>query len=312
MPDIDRVLRSNLKLRHLQLLVALDEFRHLGRAAEFLSVTQPAVSKTLVEIERMFDLPLFVRSTRGTEPTAYGTAVVRFARSVLADYGRTRDEIAAVASGAAGRTSVGAMVVATPSLLMRAVALLKERSTQTTVMIEEGDLTRLLPRLRVGELDLFVGRLEPGYAAPDLSTEALYAEPMCVVVRPDHDLASTAKPTWRQLAQLPWVMPPPWASSRMKLEQMFYKHRLLPPVDIVETASFLVTLSCIRERSAIGFLALGVARHFEREGLVKALRLPVPIELPPVGMITMQGRKPTPATEQLMQCLRAAAAEPGR
>lgn len=127
----------NLKLRHLQLLVSLDEFRHLGRAAEFLSVTQPAVSKTLAEIERMFDLELFVRSTRGTEPTAYGSAVVRFARSVLADYGRTRDEIAAVASGAAGRTSVGAMVVATPSLLMRAVALLKERSTQTTVMIEE-------------------------------------------------------------------------------------------------------------------------------------------------------------------------------
>jgi DNA-binding transcriptional LysR family regulator len=201
------------------------------------------------------------------------------------------------------------MVVATPSLLMRAVALLKERSTQTTVMIEEGDLTRLLPRLRVGELDLFVGRLEPGYAAPDLNTEALYAEPMCVVVRPDHELASAAKPTWRQLAHLPWVMPPPWASSRMKLEQVFYKHRLLPPADIVETASFLVTLSCIRERSAVGFLALGVARHFEREGLIKALRLQVPIELPPVGMITMQGRKPTPATEQLMECLRTAAAE---
>jgi len=95
----------------------------------------------------------------------------------------------------------------------------------------------------------------------------------------------------------------------MKLEQVFYKHRLLPPADIVETASFLVTLSCIRERSAVGFLALGVARHFEREGLIKALRLQVPIELPPVGMITMQGRKPTPATEQLMECLRTAAAE---
>ena len=309
MPDIDRVLRSNLKLRHLQLLVALDEFRHLGRAAEFLSLTQPAVSKTLAEIERMFDLELFLRSTRGTEPTAYGSAVVRFARSVLADYGRTRDEIAAVASGAAGRTSVGAMVVATPSLLMRAVALLKERSTQTTVMIEEGDLTRLLPRLRVGELDLFVGRLEPGYAAPDLKTEALYAEPMCVVVRPDHELASAAKPRWSQLVELPGVVPPPWASSRMKLEQMFYKHRLVPPADIVETASFLVTLSCIRERSAVGFLALGVARHFEGEGLVKALGLAVPIELPPVGMITMQGRDPTPATGQLMQCLRTAAAE---
>jgi hypothetical protein len=37
----DRVLRSNLKLKHLQLLVALDQFRHLGRASEFLSLTQP-------------------------------------------------------------------------------------------------------------------------------------------------------------------------------------------------------------------------------------------------------------------------------
>ena len=106
MTQIDRVLRSNLKLRHLQLLVALDDFRHLGRAAEFLSMTQPAVSKSLAEIERMFELDLFLRSTRGTEPTPYGTAVLRFARSVLSDFGRTRDEIAAVASGAAGRTSV--------------------------------------------------------------------------------------------------------------------------------------------------------------------------------------------------------------
>ena len=125
MTDIDRVLRSNLKLRHLQLLVAIDRFRHLGRASEFLSVTQPAVSKTLAEIERMFDQTLFTRSTRGTEPTAVGSAVVRFARSVLAEYGRPRDEIAAVSGGAAGRTLVGAMVVAVPTLLVEAVTLLK-------------------------------------------------------------------------------------------------------------------------------------------------------------------------------------------
>jgi DNA-binding transcriptional LysR family regulator len=102
MTQIDRVLRSNLKLRHLQLLFALDQFRHLGRAAEFLSLTQPAVSKSLAEIERMIGLDLFVRSSRGTETTAYGATVVRFARSVLADFARTRDEIAAVASGSAG------------------------------------------------------------------------------------------------------------------------------------------------------------------------------------------------------------------
>lgn len=309
MADIDRVLRSNLKLRHLQLLVALDQFRHLGRAAEFLALTQPAVSKTLAEIERLFDLALFTRSTRGTEPTAYGASVVRFARSVLADFDRTRDEIAAVASGAAGRVRVGAMVVATPVLLAQAVARLKARSAQTTVLVEEGDLTRLLPRLRLGELDLFVGRLEPGYAAPDLETEALYPEPMCLVVRPGHPLAAQRRVAWPALARLPWVMPPPWASSRVKLHQMFYKHRHDPPVDVVETASFLAALTFVQSRDAVAFWARSVARHHQGLGLVQVLDTAVPIELPPVGLITLRGRGLPPAARALVEALRGVAAE---
>jgi len=304
MSQVDRVLRSQLKLRHLQLLVALDEFRHLGRVAEFLSVTQPAVSKTLAEIERIYELALFVRSTRGTEPTPAGSAVVRFARSVLAEHQRTREEIVGIASGAAGRVNVGAMVVATPNLLMQAVMLLKRRSAQTTVLIEEGDLTRLLPRLRVGELDCIVGRLEPGYAAPDLDTEPLHSEPMCIVCRPDHGLLARRKTDWKMLAAEPWVVPPPWASSRIKLAQMFYKHRLPPPVDIIETASFLVTLSVVRQRPALGFLAANVAEHYKREGLLDIVPITVPMALPPVGIIRQHGHPATPAATLLLQCLR--------
>jgi DNA-binding transcriptional LysR family regulator len=301
---IDRVLRSNLKLKHLQLLVALDQFRHLGRASEYLSLTQPAVSKTLAEVERLFGVPLFLRSTRGTEPTPYGQTVVRFARSVLADFDRTRDELAAVGSGAAGRVRVGAMVVATPVLLAGAIERLKAASPRTTVLVEEGDLTRLLPQLRLGELDLFVGRLEPGYAAPDLEMEPLYEEPMCIVCGPRHALASRSEVDWAELAASPWVMPPPWASSRIKLHQLFYKHGLNPPVDVIETASFLVTLTGLLERGALGFWARSVAAHYQAQGLAHVLPVEVPIELPPVGMITLRGRMRTPAAEELMGCLR--------
>jgi DNA-binding transcriptional LysR family regulator len=307
MTTIDRILRSNVKLKHLQLLVALDEFRHIGRVAEFLHVTQPAVSKMLAEIERMFGLELFARSPRGTEPTAFGDAVIRFARLVIADYSRTRDEIDAVASGAAGRTSVGAMVVAMPGLLVQAVKMLKRRSAQTTVAIEEGDLTRLLPRLRVGELDLIVGRLEPGYASPDLQTEALYEESMTIIARPEHPLCAKPRLSWAELAEAAWVVPPPWASSRVKLNQMFYKHRLNPPVDLIETASFLATMSFVRDSGALGFVARAVAQKMEREGLVRALPVKLPIELPPVGMIFLAGRLRTPTTERLADCLRQVA-----
>jgi DNA-binding transcriptional LysR family regulator len=303
--QIDRVLRSNLKLKHLQLLVALDQFRHLGRAAEFLSLTQPAVSKTLAEIEKLFGLTLFERSTRGTEPTPPGASVVRFARTVLADYERTRDEIAAVAAGAAGRVSVGAMVVAIPVLLARAVEIVKQRSPLTAVLVEEGDLTRLLPRLRLGELDVFVGRLEPGYAAPDLETERLYEEPMAIVLPPGHALLTQRKPGWAALAGLPWVVPPPWASLRTKLDQTFYRFGLHPPTDVIETASFLGQVTFLRERGAAALMARSVARCAERDGLAAVLPLTVPIVLPPVGLITLRGRRVTPAASQLIDALRA-------
>ncbi len=307
MAQIDRVLRSNLKLRHLQMLVALDQFRHLGRAAEFLSVTQPAVSKTLAEIENMFGLPLFERSTRGTEPTAAGASVVRFARSVLAGFDRTRDEIAAEASGAMGRTSVGAMVVATPVLLAQAVERLKARSARTTVLIDEGDLTRLLPKLRLGELDLFVGRLEPGYASPDLETEALYEDPMVAVAHPAHALARRRAVRWADVASQPCVLPPPWASLRVKLEQQFFAHGLLPPADIIESASFLAQVTFLQQRGAVAFMARTVARHFAQQGMVSVLRLPVAVDLPPVGLITLRGQRLTPVTEHLAECLREVA-----
>ncbi|QVQ28327.1 LysR substrate-binding domain-containing protein [Achromobacter deleyi] len=307
MAHLDRVFRSNLKLRHLQLVVALDEFRHLGRTAEFLAVSQPAVSRMLVEVESMLGFTLFDRSVRGTEPTAAGESVVRFARGVLAQYERTRDEIDAAASGAAGKTRVGSMAVAMPVLLAQAVQALKARSARATVQIEEGDLTHLLPKLRLGELDLFVGRLEPGYAAPDLSTEALFEEPMVAVAGPASPVAGMAAPGWADLAALPCIMPPPWASLRVKLEQQFHRHGVQPSADLMETSSYLATLTFLGERGAVGFLAKSAAQSFERQGLCKILDLPLSLDLPPVGIITMREGRLSASSLQLMECLREAA-----
>jgi len=308
MAHLDRVFRSNLKLRHLQLVVALDEFRHLGRTAEFLAVSQPAVSRMLAEIEAMLGLALFERSSRGTEPTQAGASMVRFARGVLAQYERTRDEIGAAASGAAGRARVGSMAVAVPVLLARAVECLKAQSPRATVLIEEGDLTHLLPKLRLGELDFFVGRLEPGYAAPDLATETLYDEPMVAVAPASSAIASKRRPAWADIAALPCVMPPPWASLRVKLEQQFHRHGVAPSADLMETSSYLAALNLVGQRGAVGFLAELAARHFERQGLCRILRIPLELDVPPVGIITLREARLSASSTQLLQCLRDVAA----
>lgn len=305
---IDRVLRSNLKLKHLQLIIALDQFRHLGQTAQFLSVSQPAVSKTLGEIERMFDATLFSRSTKGTEPTATGETVIRFARHVIAEYEKTRDALQTAQDGSTGRVSVGAMVVATPVLLTQALLRFKQAMPAATVLVEEGDLTRLLPRLRMGELELIVGRLEPGYAAPDLHTEALCQEPMCLICAPQHPLATLKRVGWAQLQAQRWVMPPPWATSRTKLHQLFYKNRLNPPTDCVESASFLVTLTQVQTLDAVGFVARNVGRSLQAQGLAHVLPVALPMDLPPLGVIRLSSQVLSPAALRLVADVRAVAA----
>ncbi len=106
-------------------------------------------------------------------------------------------------------------------------------------------------------------------------------------------------------------MPPPWASLRVKLEQQFYKHGLQPPTDMVETASFLALLTFVGQRNAAAFMARSVARHFEREGVVKVLPLPIDVELPPIGMMTMRGQPLTTTAHQMMECLRQSAPQGG-
>ena len=59
----------------------------------------------------------------------------------------------------------------------------------------------------------------------------------------------------------------------------------------------------MRERGALAFVARSVARYLEREKLARSLKLTVPIELPPVGIITLRGRMRTPACEQFIRCL---------
>lgn len=307
MAHIDRAFRSNIKLRHLQLLVALDEFRHLGRTAEFLSVSQPAVSKVLAEVEKMLGMTLFTRSTRGTEPTAAGESLVRFARSVLAQYDVTRDEIEAVASGAAGRVRVGSMGATMPVLLARAVTRLKDHSPRATVLVEEGDLTHLLPRLRLSELDVIVGRLEPAYAAPDLVTEPLYEEPMVAIVAAGHALARKTRASWADLARHPLVMPPPWASLRVKIEQAFHRHGQQPPADVMESSSYLAVTTFVAQRHAVGFVARTVGQQLQDEGRFRVLPMTVEVELPPVGLITLRDRRPASSVTELIDCLRVEA-----
>jgi len=113
--QLSRLLRSNVKFRHLQLIVSISERLHIGRVAEHLSLSQPAVSKSLAEIESIVGSQLFERTPSGLIETREGKVFAEYAREALAQLGRLGDDLEAAQLGHAGTIVVGSVVAVSAS-----------------------------------------------------------------------------------------------------------------------------------------------------------------------------------------------------
>ena len=307
MSQFDATIRSSFKPRYLQLLVALDDLRHLGKVAASIHVTQPAVSKALAELERGLGLKLFERTARGVHPTIYGECLIRHARTMLSGLAQARDELQGLISGSSGSIRVGVFVTAALALLPHALALLKRRHPGMMVMVREGTMEAMLPELWLGNLDLIVGRLPDNRMAQGLHEKTLMEEAVVLVAGRHHPLARRRRLRWSDLREFPWVLPPVNTLLREPLERAFERHGVPLPANRIETLSVHVIRAYLHYTDAIAALAEHVSRYYESLGLLTTLPLELPRLVRPVGAIWSRQRPLAPATQVLIQCLEEAA-----
>lgn len=303
MAQIDWYMRANLKPRHLQMLVALDDFRHVGRVATNLNVTQPAVSKALAELEKGLGLKLFERTARGVHPTIYGESLIRHARTMLAELAQARDELRGLMSGSTGSVCVGTLSTAALTLLPAGLALLKQRSPGTTVIVREGTMESLLPELWSGKIDLIVGRLPHDRSLHGHGERILSEEAVTLVAGCHHPLIARKRLRWSDLKEFPWVIPPVGTLLREPLERAFEKHGIPMPGNRVETLSVQIVRAYLQLTDAVAFLAGDVSKHFAKLGLIAILPLDLPNVLRPVGMMWHKQRPQSPSARLMMECL---------
>lgn len=307
MAQLDWYIRANLKPRHLQLLVALDDQRHLGRVATALHVSQPAVSLALSELEKGLDLKLFERTPRGVVPNSYGECLIRHARVVLGALAQARDELHALQTGAAGKVTVGALPAVTPGLIPQALLLLKRMAPHTRAVVQEGPMETLLPELRRGTLDMVVGRLMPSGLAGDLADETLDPGAVVLVVARQHPLAKKKTLRWSDLAGYPWVLPPVGSLQREPLEQALQQNGCSLPANFVESLSVHVITGYLHVSDAVGSLSHVAARPYIETGVLSQLPLALPDPQRPIGMMWSRHKPASPAVQAFRECLRRAA-----
>ena len=129
-------IRARLKTRQLLLLVALAEEGNIHRAAQVLSMTQPAASKLLKDLEDVLEVPLFERLPRGMRPTWYGETMIRHARMALASLNQANDELTALETGHFGHVGIGAITSPGLALLPSAVAVVKQKHPSLRISLD--------------------------------------------------------------------------------------------------------------------------------------------------------------------------------
>jgi len=176
-----------LNLRDLKYLVAVEELRHFGKAAEACFVSQPTLSGQLKKLEEELGVVLFERSARSVMPTPVGERIVARARQLLAQ----AEEIEALAQAQrdplAGPLRVGAIHTISPYLVPLFLGELRERLPQMRFILHEGVTQHLVRELLDHRLDAALIATEEN--APELAALPLYDEPFWFAHAASHPYA---------------------------------------------------------------------------------------------------------------------------
>jgi len=190
-----------LRLRHLELLVALAEAGTMRAAASRLHLSQPALSKMLGEVEAGFGARLFERSPQGLAAIALGQAATYRARVMLGELQRGKDEVDALRTGATDVLRLGTLSVT--ASVPQAIVQLRRRLPAARVQVQEGRVRDLVRKLLDGELDCVFGAITPELLASDLLSQLqpqlLLEDELCVLCAATHPLLRRRRLQWADL-----------------------------------------------------------------------------------------------------------------
>ncbi|HLJ70853.1 MAG TPA: LysR substrate-binding domain-containing protein [Roseiarcus sp.] len=302
-----RYLDQRLRLHLLRAADAIEAQGSLIKASAALGVSQPALTKSLHELEAILQLRLFDRHSRGVSPTEAGVAFVQCARRVLAELHRLDEQLDRLSSLEGGTVAIGALPVAAAGLLPGVLTRLRAAHPAVRVRLLQGRTRELLPLLASGEIDLIVGRLyEP--AVPDgFIREALWTEPISILARAGHPIFSEPV-TVEALRRYDLVLPTITQRVGEEVEGLIAQLGLDAAASL-RSSSY----SFIREMLHGTDLLAIVPRLMMVGDLLRGdLRVaPLPLAAPdrPAGLILPRGRPLPAAAEFLATSLRAYVAE---
>ena len=293
-----------MRLNQLRDFLAVVDEGSLRSAARAVGVSQPAITKSIRQLEHELHVQLLQRNARGAEVTRAGKAFLARARVIQAELRKAQDELQLLRGGSKGAVAFGAAPMTCMLIVPEAMALFRREWPATRVRIVEGVNNALLPMVRDETLDLCISQGPGGKLDGALSFKPLFRPRLVVVGRRGHPLRGAK--SLRNLGDATWLMFYPPGSGAI-LEKAFGTAGLPLPSAIVHCESYGVALALIAKTDILGLISPGMLvagwgqRHLEQIEIEESIPSPL------VGLYRRAETPLTPAAAAMAQAITATA-----
>ncbi|MDA0570342.1 LysR family transcriptional regulator [Burkholderia gladioli] len=261
-------------LQQLHAFVTIASAGSLGRAAETLHVTQPALSRAIRRLEDEVGAPLFERHTRGMHLTAVGEALLPHAVLLQREAEQAREEIDAMRGLARGTIRCGAVGSIASLVLPLAVSGVLQKWPNLRVHVIEGVWDRLAEALVQREIDLALSMVTPDTEEIVAIEDCRWEDNSYVVAALDHPLRGKPGIMLADTLDQQWAIPPRGTAPFEHMQQAFVVHGLGLPNVVVETRSITVLKSLVARSGFLSWMAEPMYATESKAGVFDTLELP--------------------------------------
>ena len=212
----------NVTLRQLRVFRSVAEGRNFSRAGDQVGLSQPAVSRSILELESQLGLKLLDRTTREVVLTEAGQSLAARLERVLDDLDQTLQDVAGLASARGGKVRVASSPTLSANLMPACIATCAEQAPGIQFLLLDRIQQDVLDSVRSGEVDFGVV-IEPS-EADDLHCEAILNDPFVLVLPPSHKLAQKPSVRWSALDGQRLVLLDHASGSRRLIDQALERH----------------------------------------------------------------------------------------
>lgn len=296
------VMHPGVKLRQIRLFLQIADSGGLTAAGVALGLSQPAVSKSLAELEHLLGAALFQRLGRRLALTAAGDVFRRHAREAVASL----EAGAQAVRGDSGRAriAVGLLPTVSTRFFPAVVGRFLQDKPAVTLSIETGSHPFLVQKLRARQVDLMIGRMPNAAELAGLEFEYLYEEPIIAVVKAGHP--AVRAPIAGILRDYPVILPTQDAIIRKNVDEYLAALGLAGLEPAVETSTLALGRGLLLASDAIWFISKGVVENEVEAGQLVPIALGATFLSGAVGMTTVTGAAVPPPVAVLMRLCRAA------